>query len=985
MELKSPNIIPASKTLTIWFDGKAVQALSGETIAAALARQNIVTIRETDQGDKRGLWCGMGACYECVVQVDGKGSQRSCMTLVQDGMQVQTQRAPQPPAQPLAPTPHNFAPETRECDLLVLGAGPAGLSAARIAARAGANVMVIDERPQSGGQFFKPLAPSHTLHGKVPQQWRDGDSLLKETQAAGVDILQQATVWAAFSAQEIGVIWRDQTLLIRPQQLIIATGAYERPVPFPGWTLPGVMTTGAGQTLAKAYRVIPGERVVVSGNGPLNLQFAAELVDSAGKVVEVLERAAKPGIKMLRQILTMAKVAPELLFKGRHYLSMLKKNRVAVRWGYEVVAAHGQDRLERITVMAVDQHGQRIPGSSREIACDVLCLGHGFIPSTDLARSLGCKQQLAATPFSTPTIKTDADGATSIAGVYVIGDGARLGGAQIAQTRGQLAGIRALQALGKTAEGIDIHQLKTRLAKAEDFQQALWQVYQAPPVSLQSLADETVICRCENITLGSLRSAISAGMDTPAALKRNLRTGMGLCQGRTCSGMVAQLVTEMTGRQKQTSGFYAPRFPVRPVPIAALTFEKQEWGGHKPAITPNLARPVESTPLPPQKTDVLVIGGGVMGNCLGYYLAEGGADVLVVERDDINLQASGANAGSLHVQLLSFDFGAKAEQGGGPAAQTLPLGPVSVRLWQELEAASGESLEIKITGGLMVAETEQEMRFLEQKMLLERRYGIEASLLDARELAQLSPNLSPQLIGAEFCPMEGKINPLRATYVVNQLARAQGARFQRGTDVIAIERLSHGGYRVQTSRGVIEAQRVINAAGAWAAKVGEMVGINVPVKGAPLQMIVTERAAPLVDHLIAHAGRHLSLKQTAHGSLLIGGGWSAQFNPAMRMNQPSRESIEGNLWVANKVLPALSGLHMVRSWAGMNINIDGAPIIGEVPGIPGFYNAVTSNGYTLSPVVARSLAQLILRGSSEINLSPYHISRFDNHRTAVNE
>lgn len=985
MELKSPNITPAGDSLTIWFDGKAVPALPDETIAAALARQNIVAIREETPGEKRGLWCGMGACYECVVQVDGKASQRSCMTLVQDGMQVQSQRATQPPSASLAPPPHNIAPETRECDLLVLGAGPAGLSAARIAANAGATVLVIDERPQSGGQFFKPLAPSHTLHGKAPQQWRDGEKLLTAAQAAGVEILQQATVWAAFSAQEIGVIWRDQSLLIHPKQLIIATGAYERSVPFPGWTLPGVMTTGAGQTLAKAYRVIPGENVVVSGNGPLNLQFAAELVASEGKVVEVLERAAKPGIRLLRQILTMSKLAPELLLKGQHYLAVLKKNRVPVSWGYEVIAAHGQERLERITVMRVDETGQRIPGSSREIPCDVLCLGHGFIPATDLARSLGCELQLATTPFSTPLIKTDEDGATSLPGVYVVGDGARLGGSQIAQTRGQLAGYRALSALGKTVSDSDIRQLKKQLARATSFQQALWQVYQAPPVSLQTQPDDTVICRCENITLGSLRSAIRQGIDTPAALKRNLRAGMGLCQGRTCAGMVAQLVSEMTGRHPHTAGFYAPRFPVRPVPIAALTFEKQEWGGHKPAITPNLARPVENAVLALQKTEVLVIGGGVMGNCLGYYLAAGGADTLVVERDDINLQASGANAGSLHVQLLSFDFGAKAEQGGGPAAQTLPLGPLSVRLWQELETASGESLEIKITGGLMVAETEQEMRFLEQKIALERRYGIDATLLDAAELARLSPHLSPQLIGAEFCPMEGKINPLRATYVVNKLARAQGARFQRGTDVMAIERLPHGGYRVQTSRGVIEAQRVINAAGAWAAKVGEMVGINVPVKGAPLQMIVTERAVPLVDHLIAHAGRHLSLKQTAHGSLLIGGGWSAQFNPAMRLNQPSRDSIEGNLWVANRVLPALSGLHMVRSWAGMNINIDGAPIIGDVPGLPGFYNAVTSNGYTLSPVVAHSLAQLILRGSSDIDLSPFHLSRFDNHRTAVNE
>ncbi|WP_200546658.1 FAD-dependent oxidoreductase [Erwinia sp. S38] len=976
MELKSQDISQSAETRTIWFDGQAIQALASETIAAALARSNIVALRENTQGEKRGLWCGMGSCYECVVEVDGKGSQRSCMTLVEQGMQIHSRRSDDRTPQPLASAPATVEPAETVCDLLVLGAGPAGLSAALVAAQAGAAVIVIDERPQSGGQFFKPLAPSHILHGNMPPQWRDGEKLLNDAVAAGITVIQQATVWAAFSVNEIAVMVNGQTRLFRPAQLIIATGAYERPVPFPGWTLPGVMTTGAGQTLAKAYRVIPGSRVVVSGNGPLNLQFAADLLESQGSVVEVLERAPKPGLKHFRQIFTMLQAAPELLWKGRHYLGVLKKHRVSLSWGYEVVAAHGQQRLERITVMRVDANGQRIAGSRREIGCDVLCLGHGFIPSTDLARMLGCEQQLSATPFSTPTIKTDSNGATSVSGVYVVGDGAKLGGAQVAQARGRLAGLAAAAALGKTVSPQEIPTLTSRLTRAEDFQRALWQVYQAPAVSLASLEDETVICRCENITLGRLRQAISQGIDTPAALKRNLRSGMGLCQGRTCSGMVAQLVEEMTGRRNTVSGFYAPRFPVRPVPIAALAFEKPEWGGHKPAITPNLARPVEQTALPLQKTDILVIGGGVMGNCLGYYLAAGGAGVLVVERDEINLQASGANAGSLHVQLLSFDFGSKAQEGGGPAAQTLPLGPTSVRLWQALEQASGESLEIKITGGLMVAETEQDMRFLEQKIALERRYGIETELLDAAQLNRLSPHLSPDLLGAEFCPMEGKINPLRATYVVNRLATEAGARFQRGTDVQAIEPLPHGGYRVQTSRGVIEAGRVINAAGAWAAKVAEMVDVPLPVKGAPLQMIVTEQSAPRIDHLIAHAGRHLSLKQTAHGSILIGGGWSAGFNPEMRMNQSLRASIEGNLWVAGKVLPALNSLHMVRSWAGMNINIDGAPIVGEVPGKAGFYHAVTSNGYTLAPVVAWSLSQQILQGRSEIDLAPYAISRF---------
>ena len=155
-----------------------------------------------------------------------------------------------------------------------------------------------------------------------------------------------------------------------------------------------------------------------------------------------------------------------------------------------------------------------------------------------------------------------------------------------------------------------------------------------------------------------------------------------------------------------------------------------------------------------------------------------------------------------------------------------------------------------------------------------------------------------------------------------------------------------------------------------------MLGVKVPVHGAPLQMIVTEAAPPLVDHLLAHADRHLSMKQAASGGLIIGGGWSARFDAAMRMNQAERASIEGNLWVARHVLPALAGLNVLRCWAGMNVNIDGAPIVGEVPGVPGFFNAVTSNGYTLAPIVASLTTDLLVRGRTDTDIAPYRIERF---------
>ncbi len=988
MRLKRPCVCEAGARVSFTFDGQSIEAIAGESIASALAAHGILGLSSPHLAGaandahpaRTGLYCGMGACFACVVTIDGRAGQRACLAKAEGGEEVCSvlpSGRPDDPLQPLGAVPTRAALAERVTDILVIGAGPAGLSAALTARRCGAAVVLLDERTASGGQYYKPVAASHETATPPDRQFRDGALLLDAAHAAGVEILQEALVFGAFSPNEVLALIDDEAFVFRPRRLILATGAYERPMPIPGWTLPGAMTTGAMQTLTRSHQVSPGRRIVVAGNGPLNFQLAADLVHCGVEVAAVVEAGARPGVNDIGSLARAFAADAVSMATGLGYLLRLKRAAVPIFWSHQAVAVRGLDQVETVEIAPIDDLGRPDMNDRLCLDADAIGLGYGFIASTELARALGCGMRPDPRQPDGLAVDRSETGATSIEGVFAVGDGASIGGAAVALAEGELAGRAAAIELGfdpdRDARSAMAGQ---RLQRASTFQKALWTLFRAPPFSLDHLPDDTTICRCEHLDLGIIRKEIDSGAASLAVLKRRLRLAMGRCQGRYCMPVVSHLLTDKDGPSPLAT---APRLPVKPFPVATLAIEKPEWGGHERAGSPDLARPAPLAPFGEDEAAILVIGGGVVGACLAHDLAVLGEDVLVVERDDVNLQASGANAGSLHVQLLSFDFGAKAEAGGGPAAATLPLGPWAVSLWQDLARLCGDDFEIRITGGLMVAESEAGMRFLRDKAALEKRHGLEAEIVDRRDLQALAPALSDRLIGAEYSPGEGKINPLTATYSVMHRAKMHGARLMRSTDVTALERAGRV-WRVQTNRGVVKAGRVINAAGPWARSIAAMAGLDLPVHSAPLQMIVTDHAPPLIDQLVAHADRHLSLKQLASGGVVIGGAWTARYNEHQNMNVTIRESIEGNLWVARRVLPALDGLHVLRSWAGMNVNIDGAPIIGEVPAAPGFFHAVTSNGYTLAPAIAKLTADLICRGKTEIDIKPYRLERFDEAR-----
>lgn len=952
MRLSHKTIHPTGRELTIHFDGKPIAALAGETIAAALSAAGIVAFRRTASGAPRGLHCGMGACFDCVVTVDGRIGQRACMTKVTDGMVVSGEAVA--PLRPLADEPAAAQAEEQACDVLIVGAGPAGLSAAIAAAEAGAAVIVLDERGATGGQYAKPLADSHADTAPDPQ-FRLGTELRERALAAGARIETEATVWGGFGADEIAALVCGRAITFRPRRLILAPGAHERPVALPGWTLPGVMTTGSLQTLVRAQRVCPGDRVLIAGSGPLNLQLACELLACGVKPLAVIEAAPRPGPAAWREAWVMASTSPDLVRDGIAMLLTLKRAGVPVLWSAQLNALTGDGRVRSAHV------GDRV------FEVDVVALNLGFQPETGLARALGAAHRFVDVGLGHLATDTDADGRTTVPGVFAIGDGAALGGSRVAIARGRLAGLAVARDLGLTAP--DELSTRTALARAVAFQDALWTLFRPPPSP--EVADETIICRCEEVTAGRLRHELANGLTSLPALKKATRAGMGRCQGRFCAATIARLCPDAP----DDWAFAAPRAPLRPVPAAPLMFEASEF--EAPLLDmPNPPRHLHRLPMQPQETrhcDVLVMGGGLAGLCSAYYLARDGADVLLAERDEAGMAASTANAGSLHVQLLSYDFNDETPEDGGQAAHTLPLAPRSIGLWKEIAAEVGEDLGIRTEGGLMLAEDAAGLDWLRRKSAMERRWGIESHVLGANELRSLAPALSEHMVGADFVPAEGYGDPLRGTMAVLQLAQRSGVRLLRGAEVLSIER-NGSAWHVQTSKGEIIAGRVVNATGPWAARIGRMVGLDLPVTGTVQQVIVTEPAPPMTKHLIALANRHLSLKQQASGGFLVGGGWFGGFDPASGRTHNLRRNIEGNLWVCARVLPVLRSLSFVRCWTGINPAIDRAPILGEAPGLPGFFNAVSANGYTLGPIIGRLTADTMLHGEK---ISPwYGMERF---------
>lgn len=451
----------------------------------------------------------------------------------------------------------NIAPQW---DVVVIGAGPAGMAAASVAASAGLATLLVDENMTPGGQIWRAVTTTPVLSRPVlGNDYWHGAERARRFLASGVHYLPATQVWSLDAEGRVGLVANGTARIVEARRVIIATGALERPFPVPGWTLPGVMTVGGAQTMLKANGLRPDGPVVIAGCGPLLWLYAAQVLRAGGHISHILD-TTDPSRFNTALAKAPAFARSPYLAKGLALMAEVRR-RVRVVGGVTALAIEGKDRVAGV-------HYWRGRRDAFVPAATVL-LHQGVVPHVHLAMSAGVPHRWEAAQLCFAP-EVDAFGRTAIERILIAGDGAGIGGWEIAEMRGTLAAVAAARDLGsdpaKLPSDAPLLRAIRRVAPARAFLDDLYR----PADAFRIPSGDTIVCRCEEVRAAEINRAVDLGALGPAQLKSYTRAGMGPCQGRMCALTVTEIIAARRGLSPDEVGHVRVRAPIKPVTLGEL-------------------------------------------------------------------------------------------------------------------------------------------------------------------------------------------------------------------------------------------------------------------------------------------------------------------------------------------------------------------------------------------------------------------------------
>jgi NADPH-dependent 2,4-dienoyl-CoA reductase/sulfur reductase-like enzyme len=456
--------------------------------------------------------------------------------------------------------------------IVIVGSGLAGMAAADLLSRYGLHVLVADDNAHTGGQLLRKALYTEKGQGRFKTDWvkRHGFKLAERLKQSSIQILNGTQVLGIYPEHSILLETPDgRTSEHRADAIILATGAREKQIPFKGWSLPGVMATGAAQILMKSSGILPGRKTLIGGNSPLMLVLAAEILANRGHVQAVLDQSTIAG--KLKSVAAQPSVIPKII-EAVAFFARLVAARVPYKQGLSIVEARGSNQLEEVVVARLDNTGSIIQGTGQIFPTDTLAVGYGFVPNIELSQQAGC-----AVSYDVDKggwyVEVSNTMTTSVNNIYAVGEVNGIAGGGKSLVDGQIAawdllckqGIVDLKTCKKQIQPL-IRQRNRQLR----YGRFLNRFCQLPPHSFASIPDGVTVCRCEEITMGDIRKQLSNGLATMNSIKRATRCGMGNCQARTCGPILSEIISALAEKPPTAIGCTSARAPVKAVSIDSL-------------------------------------------------------------------------------------------------------------------------------------------------------------------------------------------------------------------------------------------------------------------------------------------------------------------------------------------------------------------------------------------------------------------------------